>query len=241
MASFGPVRRLARFTGGIRIGNKPDTSRTTFDTNGRMVFTGSALVYQDLWLPATQWYGVEPNGFANAFVAVTTVVGSVPAVVPLQVYGGEANASPIMVPVITGSNAENLDCRAATTFFAPPNAASSVSPSAILYWAMPSENATTGCMAVWRLHWNYYGTGGSKFGGTTGSVLYGASMATAGSSKLEVSTLGAIGVFTTASPFVVLQLTEEGSNASQMGASAGESVIGLRIRYAVENLGPQVG
>ena len=238
MASL-KTRRLQVSTGGERVGSA--TNYTSLDTSGRQTMIGSARVYKDLWLPATQWYGVEPNGFANPFLGPASANTCQATVLPLQVYGGEAQASPIMVPVLAGSNAENLDNRAATTFFAPPDAASAVSPSAFLYWTVASENETTGCMVVWRLHWNYYGTGGSKFGVTSGSVLYGASMATAGSAKLEVSTLGAMGAFTTASPFVVLQLTEEGSNASQMAASAGESVIGLRIRYAVENLGPQVG
>ena len=208
---------------------------------GQVILAGSARIYKDLWLSATQFYALEPSGFANTFNATAAAAGSTPTVLPWQVYAGEAGASPYMVPVLAGSSAENTDARAWTCFYAPIDAASSGSVSAHLYWTSHAEQATTGSMVVWRLHYNYLGTGGSAVGGSSGSILYGASMVGTGSGKLEVSSLGNIASFrVAASPLVLLQITLEGSNASQMAAAGAEDIIGLRLRYIADILGTAV-
>ena len=239
MASY-KVRRLLLAMRGARLGY---TTSDYIDISacGQVKLSGSARVYKDLWIPATQFYALEPSGFANTFNATAAVAGSTPTVLPWQVYAGEDNASPFMIPVLAGSMAENTDARAWTCFFAPIDAASSGSISAHLYWTTHDEKATTGSMAVWRLHYNYLGTGGSAVGGSSGSILYGASMVGTGSGKLEVSSLGNIASFrVAASPLVTLQITLEGSSGSQMGGAPAEDIIGLRLRYVADILGTAV-
>ena len=235
MASY-KVRRNILGKGGGRFGGV--SNYTDFNTAGRQTMAGTARIYRDIWIPPTAFYALEPNGFALPYTATAVAAGSTPTVNPWQIAAGEAAASPYLIPVLSASTAENLDARAWTTFFAPQDAASSISPSVILYYTTRLDMATTGSMEVWRLHYNYWGTSGSAVGGSSGSILYGASMSTTGSGALEVKTLGAIAPFVTASPFVALQLTLENSNASAMAGSPEEVIFGMRIRYAAENLGP---
>ena len=227
-------------TGGKRIGSADNY--TDFDSSGRQSMAGTGRVYGDIWLPAQVWYGVEPDQFANAFDATITGATCTNALLPRNISGGEAAASPIVVPTLAASVAENLDARAATAIFAPPDAASSGSSNVYLYYTTSGVTAktTTGCIQAWRVHWQYFGSSTSDVGGVSGSFLYGASMASTGSGKLEIQTLGQINAFRSASPLVVLQLTLEGSNASSYAGAPDEQIYGARIRYVRENLGVQV-
>lgn len=235
MASF-KIRRLLRAMGGGRLGS--GSNYTDWNTSGRQTMAGTARVYRDLWLPAAAWYGIEPNQFANAFNATAATATCTPIVQPMTIYAGAATASPFQVPVLAASVAENKDARAGTVFLAPTDAASSGSVQCHLYYTTDLELATTGSMEVFRLHYNYWGSAGSNVGGTSGSIVYGASMATTGCGALEVQDLGDIPSFNvSSSPFVALQLTLENSNASAMSGSPEERIFGLRLRYVADSLG----
>ena len=231
-------RRKVLLTGGEDIGGA--TNRSRLDTSGRLTMEGTARNYNDLWFPATVWYGIEPNGFANAFNATATAATCTPSVLPKNIYGGEAAGSPIAVPTLAASTVENKDARAALCFVAPADAASSGSTSVVLYYTTADAIAESGCVQVWRYHWQFFGSATSDVGGKSGSFVYGASMATTGSGKLEIQTIGTMNAFAAASPFVVLQLTLENSNACAMASAPNEQVYGMRLRYIAENLGAQV-
>jgi hypothetical protein len=233
------IRRLIKGKGGARLGGISDYA--DFSTIGRLTAAGSARFYKDMWLPAAAWYGIEPNQFANAFLATATAATCTPIVQPAEIYGGKATASPMKVPVLAASVGENLDARVTTVFLAPPDAASTGSVQCHLYYTTRLEFATTGSMEVWRVHYAYLGSAGSAPGsGVSGSIVYGASMATTGSGKLEIQNIGNLPSFRTASPFVALQLTLENSNASAAAGSPEEHIYGMRLRYVAETLGANV-
>ncbi len=236
MASLKTRRKLLA-TGGVEIGSA--TNMTDFDTAGRQTLVGTARVYKDLWFPATMWYGIEPDGFVNAFNATAATTACTPIVVPKMVYGGGADASPIAVPTMAASCAENKDARAALCFVAPPDAASSGSSTVTLYYTTRGAHTALD-MQVWRLNWQYFGTGTSDVGGQSGSILYGASMVSTGSGCLEVQTLGQMHAFRSASPFCVVQLKLANSDGSAFAGAPDESIYGMKIRYIAENLGVQV-
>ncbi len=240
MPSF-KTRRFALWTGGAEIGSSGCYMK--FAGDGRQTMTKMARVYKDLWFPAQMWYGNEPNQFANAFNATLTSATCTPTVLPKNVYGGidtTDGASPIVVPTLAASLAENKDGRAALCFIAPNDAASDVSSCVVLYYTT-SDARTALDIQPWVVRWQYFGAGTSDVGGVSGSITYGASMASTGSGKLEIQTLGStMSAFRSASPFVVLELELLGSNASSYAAAPQEQIYGMRIRYVAENLGTQV-
>jgi len=237
MANF-KVKRKVLGMGGARFGDSVDYTDFANGT-GRMTMATQARVYKDVWLGPEKWYAFAPNNFANMF-SIDSPAGSPTTTRPWEVNFGEAAGSGVMLPTISTSMAGATDARMATTFYAPADADSTVSPSVFLHWTTKLSSATTGSMYVFRVHYDYKGTGGSALGGSSGSILYGASMSTTGSGKLEVKTLGTIPAFQTASPFVSLQLTDEGSHASATAVTGGSSELvffGLRIRYIANALG----
>ncbi len=236
MASFKTRRKIIA-TGGAEVGSA--ASYMDFGSDGRQVLVGKAMVYKDLWLPATAWYGQVPNQWCNAFSAAITAVAVTPTVLPKEVYGGKDDASPISVPTLAASCAQNADARAALCFIAPPDAASSGSSTVTLYYTT-SDAMTALDMEVWCLRWQFFGSGTSDVGGLSGSILYGASMVSTGSGKLEIQTLGTINAFRSASPFCVLELALEDSNASAKAATPNQQVYGMNIRYIADSLGVQV-
>ena len=233
------VRRQIKSTGGTRVGGTShytDIAKTT----GRLTMAGSARVYKDIWLGPEKWYAYAPNNWANMF-SIDSPAGSPTTTQPWSVAFGNTG-SDVMLPVLASSAGGQTDQRAATTFYAPADADSTVSPSVYLWWTTRLGMATTGSMFVWRFHYDYKSTTGSVLGGSSGSRVYCASLAHTGSGKLAESTLGTIPAFQTASPFVSLQLIEEGSNASSTGVagSTDEVVFGVRIRYIANVLGAAV-
>ena len=142
-------------------------------------------------------------------------------------------------PVMAASAATNVDSRMATSFLAPQDADTSGSVEVKLYFTTKLEMATAGSMEVWRLHYDYMGTGGSP-GLDSGSVLYGGSMATVGNGLMEVWDLGDMDSFSVASsPLVFMQLTLEQSNACCMAGSSDTAVLGIGLKYQVASLGTQ--
>jgi len=235
------VRRQLKAKGGARIG-EGDTNYADFaKTTGRLTFAGTGRVRTALWIPATDWVGKTPDQFGNAFNVTNTVSGSTPTVAFNRVeFGsdGATGASSVDIPVMTACAGTNEDARASTMFLAPPDADTSGSVSVQLYYTTRLDMATTGSMQVWRLHYNYMGTSGSHTGGTSGSILYGASMVTTGSGKMEVQTLGTIPSFNfSSSPIVMLQLTLEQSNACGMSGSPEEDIFGMGLTYTANSLG----
>ncbi len=220
--------------GGARYGSA--SNYTDVSNAGRQTMAGTARVYKDIWLPAQLWYGQEPDQFANAFDATAVSAGSGNTVKVKNIYGGGAATSPIQVPTLAASCAQDTDANAATAFFAPPDAASSGSVSATLFYTTAGAR-TIGNIQAWRLNWQYFGTSTSDVGGVSGSLLYAASMVSTGSGKLEIQELGNIASFRRASPFCVLQLKLEGSSASSYAAAPGEQTYGLKLRYIAENIG----
>ncbi len=225
--------------GGVRIGGV--SNYTDFGKDGRQVMAGTARTYGSVWLPAQMWFGIAPDMFANAFNM--TISGCentcTPIVKPKLIYGGMAAASPIAVPALSASCAQDTDARASTAFFAPPDAASSGSSTVKLFYTTAGAR-TAGNIQAFRVRWQYFGTATSDIGGVSGSFLYGASMASTGSGKLEIQTLGQINAFRSSSPLVVLELAIEGSNASSYAAAPGEQIYGMQVIYVRENLGVQV-
>lgn len=203
-----------------------------------LTMEGTGRVRKQLWIPATDWYGIEPNQFANAYNATVTAAGSTPSVCPVGVAFGSAAGSTVQIPALSASVAENKDARAATVFMAPTDADTTGSVSVDLVYTTQVAMATTGSMNVFRLHYNYTGDSGEGVGGTSGSILKGASMTTVGGGKWEVENLGTMPSFQyTASPIVMLQLTDEGSSASYQSGSSENSILGLRLTYTACALG----
>lgn len=231
------IRGRGLFTGRMRVGSSG--SYTNQASDGRQTMVGAAKVYKDIWLPATMWYGIEPDQFANPFNATATTAGSTPVVRPLAMNFGSAGGSTVQMPVMSASAGTNTDSRMATSFFAPPDACTTGSVECKLYFTTKVAMANAGSMQVYRLHYDYLGTGGSA-GLDSGSILYGGSMAGVGNGLLEVWDLGDIPSFSAGSPFVALQLTLEQSNGSCMAGSAEDQLFGLRMRYVADSLGAQV-
>ena len=230
------TRRILLATGGARPGS--GTNYTDFSTTGRETMVGTARVFKDLWLPATAFYGIEPNGFANAFNATATAAACTPSVRPFAMAFGSAAGSTVSMPTLAASTAADVDSRAAAMFFAPSDADTAGSVTATLYYTTKLAMATAGSMQVFRLNYTYIGSAGSAPGGVSGSILYGASMATVGNGLVEAQALGSLPSFNAAaSPVVGLQLTLEQSNACGMAGSPEESIFGLRLRYVANALG----
>jgi hypothetical protein len=208
--------------------------------DGRLTLAGSARVYKSLWLPATQWYGIEPNSFANPFNATATSAGSTPTVRPYAADFGSAAGSKVSIPVMSASQATNLDSRMATSFIVPQDAATTGSVQPKLFFTTKVAMATAGSMQVYRLNYQYIGSTGSPNLTDSGSVLYGGSMASTGNGKMEIWDLGDLPSFNAAaSPLVLLQLTLEQSNGSCMAGSAEDQILGMRIDYQADALGAQ--
>jgi hypothetical protein len=132
---------------------------------------------------------------------------------------------------MSASAGTNTDSRMATTFIAPADAATTGSVEAKLYFTSRLALATAGSMQVFRVHYEYLGTSGSAELGS-GSILYGGSYSGTGNGQLEVWDLGDLPSFNaSSSPFVMLQLTLEQSNASGMSGSAEEDIFGMKLRY----------
>jgi len=231
-------RGLLNFTGIARFGSSG--SRTQFAADGRQTMDGTARVYKSIWLPATQWYGIEPNQFANPFNATATTAGSTPTVRPYGANFGSAAGSTVQMPVMSASAGTNTDSRMATSFIAPQDAATTGSVQAKLFMTTKVAMATTGSMQVYRLNYQYIGSTGSPNLSDSGSILYGGSMASAGNGALEVWDLGNMPSFSSAaSPLVMLQLTLEQSNGSCMSGSAEDQIFGIRLSYVADSLGAQ--
>lgn len=231
-------RGLQYFVGKVRFGSSG--SYTQLTTDGRQTMVGAAKVYKTLWLPAPVWYGQEPDQFANTFNATLASAGSTNTVRPWDADFGKDSGSTVSIPVMSADCAEDDDARMSTGFIAPADAATTGSVEAKLYFTTKLAMATTGSMEVYRLRYSYLSSAGSPELGVTGSLLYGGSMVTTGNGKLEVWDLGDMASFNiAASPFVLLELALEGSDASCMGASPEDSIIGLQLKYVAENLGTQ--
>ncbi len=237
MASL-KFRAKVRGTGGVRAGTSG--SYTDLAADGYQTMVGAAKVYKDLWIPATQFWGLQPNGFANWQGGGTSITGSTSAAVVMEVYGLKGTGSPALLPVVAASVAENADARMSTTFFAPPDAATSGCSTVHLYWSTAAHD-TTGSMEVWRLRYLYTGTSGSGAGaGVTGCALKATCCVTTGCGHIEVVTLGSMNAFSQASPFCVMEIGLENSNASAMASAPDENIIGVRVRYIANSLGAQV-
>lgn len=232
-------RGLHYYVGKVLFGSSG--SYTQMAADGRQTMVGASKVYKTLWLPATQWYGQGGEQFVNPFNTTETTAGSTPVVAPWSGDFGKAAASPALIPVMTASAGTNTDSRMATTFIAPLDAATTGSVEAKLYFTTRLGFDTTGCMQVYRLRYCYLGSAGSPELGVSGSLLYGGSMSTTGSSKIEVWDLGDMASFSSStSPLVLLELALEQSNASCMAGSAEDDVLGLQLKYVSDNLGAQV-
>jgi len=217
-------------------------SYTRFAADGRQTMVGEAMVYKDLWLPAAQWYGIEPNQWCNVFNASVSSATCTPSLRPLAANFGKDSGSTVQLPVLSASAGTNTDSRASTSFIAPSDAATSGSVEATLYFTSKLAMATTGSMEVFRLRYQYIGPGGSPglLTSESGSILYGGSYAGLGNGVIEAWDLGMLPAFSySASPLVLLELALEQSNACCMAGSAEESIIGLRLRYESNALGSQ--
>ena len=235
MGNFKVRRKVFGMSGG-RFGDNDDY--TDIGTTGRQTMAGTARVRKSIWLPATQWYGISPDQWANANGATEATGGSPVVVRPLAMNFGSAAGSTISMPALSASGAADVDYRAATMFFAPTDADTTGSVAVQLLYSTKVAMATAGCMQAWRVHHIYLGSGGSAQLSNSGSILYGASMSTIGNGKLELKSLGNIPSFkATASPIVALQLTLEQSSASGMAGSPEELVLGMLLTYTACALG----
>jgi len=236
------IRRLllalggAQIYGGVRTGTT--SHYTNVSTTGRQTMVGTARVRKTMWLPATDFYGINPLQFANAYLAVTAVAGSTTSVNPEGVDFGKGSGSTVQIPTLSASAAVNTDARAAIAFLAPSDADTTGSVAATLYYTTELAQATTGSMVIFRLNYNYTGTSGSDTGGVSGSTLTGASMTTIGNGKWEVQSLGNMASFNyAASPICMIQLTDEGSSASYNSGSPETKILGLELTYTANSLG----
>lgn len=233
MATF-KVRRAAKMMQGNRIGGV--SNYTDFDGNGRQTMAGTAKVYKDVWIPANAFQATDPDQFMGANGGYITANTCLPAASP-EYFNMYSTGSTIAFPVLAASCADGKDAHASVTILAPLDAATTGSVAATLFYTTQVALATAGSMSVWKLHYDYLGTGGSA-GLDSGSIVYGACMSTVGGGLMEVKALGNIPSFSpSTSPFVALVLTYLGSNASNMAGSAEEAIFGLRLRYQVDSLG----
>jgi len=214
-------------------------SYTRFAADGRQTMVGEAMVYKDLWLPAAQWYGIEPDQWCNVFNASISSATCTPSLRPIGANFGKDSGSTVQLPVLSASAGTNTDSRASTSFIAPSDAATSGSVEATLYFTSKLAMATTGSMEVFRLRYQYIGSGSPNLT-DSGSILYGGSYASLGNGVIEAWDLGDLPSFSySASPLVLLELALEQSNACCMAGSAEESIIGLRLRFRSDALGSQ--
>ena len=214
------------------------TNKTVISGAGRQTMAGTARARKTLWIPATDWLGIEPDQFANAYDASFTSATCTPAIRPYSMNFGSAAGSTVQMPALSASAATNTDSRAATIFIAPSDADTTGSVAVQLYYTTKVAMATAGSIEVWRLHYRYLGASGSPDLLPSGSILYGASMTTVGNGRMEIKSLGNIPSFNfSSSPLVALQLTLEQSNASAMSGSAEEQIFGLLLTYTACALG----
>ena len=216
------------------------TNKTTLTNAGRQTMAGTARARRTIVIPATDWYGVEPNQFANAYNATAATAASTPTVRPFGMNFGPASGSTVAMPVLSASLTTACIARAATWIWAPSDADTTGSVAVQLVYTTKLAMATAGSMQVFRLHYRYLGSAGSAdlVGTSSGSILYGASMATIGNGKMEIKSLGNIPSFQfSASPFVGLQLTIQGDNACAMAGSPEEQIFGVVLTYTACALG----
>lgn len=233
----GKVRRKILFKEGIRVGSA--TNYMDVSSGGVVSSTGNARVYKDIWLPANMWQATDPNQFAAANGAYLTSSTCTTAASP-EYFNMYNTGSTIAFAVLAASVADGKDAHASISFLAPPDAATTGSVQCHLYYTTQVALATAGSMSVWKVHYDYLGTGGSA-GLDSGSIVYGASLATVGGGLLEVADLGDLPSFNAStSPFVALVLTYLGSNASNMAGSAEEAVFGLKLRYVADSAGAAI-
>jgi len=235
------VRRQIKARGGIRVGSGNSNYIDFASTTGRTTMAGTGRVRKTMWIPAAQLIGLTPDQFGHPVNVTHSVSGSTPAVANNWIeFGkdGATGASAVTMPVLSACVPTNKDGRCATMFLSPPDADTSGSVSVNLYYTTRLAMATTGSMQVWRLRYNYMGTNGSHVGGTSGSILYGASMVTTGSGAMEVQALGTIPSFNfSGSPIVMLELALEQSNACGMSGSTEEDIFGIGLTYTANTLG----
>ena len=214
------------------------SNKTVITSAGRQTMAGTARARKTLWIPATDWFGIEPDQFANAYNVSITSATCTPTVRPFGMNFGSAAGSTVQMPVLSASAATNTDSRAAAIFIAPSDADTTGSVAVQLYYTTKVAMATAGSIEVWRLHYRYMGASGSPDLLPSGSILYGASMTTVGNGRMEIKSLGTIPSFNfSSSPLVALQLTLEQSNASAMSGSAEEQIFGLLLTYTACALG----
>ena len=215
-------------------------NKTVITAAGRQTMAGTARARKTIVIPATDWYGVEPNQFANAYNATAAAAASTPSVRPFAMNFGPASGSTVAMPVLSASLTTACIARAATWIWAPSDADTTGSVAVQLVYTTKVEMATAGSMQVFRLHYRYLGSAGSAdlVGTSSGSILYAASMTTVGLGKLEIKSLGNIPSFQfAASPFVGLQLTLHDGSASAMAGSPEEQIFGVVLTYTACALG----
>jgi len=216
------------------------TNKTVITSAGRQTMAGTARARKTIVIPATDWYGVEPNQFANAFNATVSSATCTPTVRPFAMNFGPASGSTVAMPVLSASLTSTSIARAATWIWAPSDADTAGSVAVQVVYTTKVAMATAGSMQVFRLHYRYLGSAGSAdlVGTSSGSILYGASMTTVGNGKMEIKSLGNIPSFQfAASPFVGLQLTIQGDNACAMAGSPEEQIFGVVLTYTACALG----
>lgn len=215
------------------------TNKTAITSTGRQTMAGTARVRKTIFIPATDWYGVEPNQFANAFNATAAASGSTPAVRPFGMNFGPASGSTVAMPVLSASITGACIARAATWLWAPSDADTTGSVAVQVVYTTKVAMANAGSMNVFRLHYRYLGSSGSAdLASPSGSILYGASMTTTGNGKMEVKSIGNIPSFAySTSPFVALQLTLHDGSASHMAGSCEEQIFGVVLTYTACALG----
>lgn len=231
------IRLKLSGTAGARFGGTSDY--LDISSRGRLTMAGSGRVYRDLWVPATQWVGIEPKQFVNAFNANTG--NACPIHLPYGMDFGNDAASAVQVPVLGASNAASTNARAAAVVFAPPDAAPTGSVAVWLLYTTKLAHGSAGSQQVFRVHSIRLGTGGSALGTLTpgASCVRALTMATVGGGKIESASIGLIDSFSQASPLTLLQLVLESNHTTcgLVGASAEEQIFGVRLRYLVDSLG----
>lgn len=230
-------RGVVNFLG--RINHGSSGSYTRFAADGRQTMVGTAAVYKDLWIPASAWFGIEPNQFTMVSPITNTAASPNNIPRPFAANFGKDSGSTVQIPALSASAATNTDSRAGTTFIAPSDAATSGSVEATLFFTSKLAMATAGSMEVFRLRYQYIGSGSANLA-DSGSILYGGSYAGLGNGVIESWDLGDLPSFSySASPLVLLELALEQSNGSCMAGSAEELVLGLRLRFLSDALGAQ--
>lgn len=234
------IRRQIRASAGAEFGN---ADQVALSHKGRLTLAGSARFLRDIWLPAPLWVGIEPDQIANAFNATTANASAIHTARAMDF--GNAAGSTVQVPILAASTpGASLNARAATVVFTPPDAATTGSVEAWVYYTTKLAMASAGSKQVFRMHSIQLGVGGSALGTLTpgASVVKALAMSTIGNGKLEAGSIGLLPSFSHASPMMFLQLTVECSNAASgmppaLAASAEEQIFGVRLQYLADSLG----